>query len=269
MTATGPSLTARALVSRMDALHPLINATGLLDIGCGTGSIISHILDTYASSLPKTCTLIAADYSPDMVASTKALRSKRLTAAQSNTPTAGVWSSLAVHELDAHDTSSAIVDCSLSHVLAGHVYFLLANPQKALHDTYRALTVNGILAISVGHQAAHADALEAAIECVKPGSRFSMLFPPWNSEVGIKVELETCGFVDIETFVVEEEMPFDDIQDFAKTLMWLPVVKNVVQGWEEREKDTLIREVMKELEARVQEGGKLGVSSIVALAWKR
>jgi SAM-dependent methyltransferase len=261
---------ATTLTSRMHALHPLSSATGILDIGCGAGTLTRQILDTQAHLLPPTATLTAADYSAAMVSAVQSLRTTRLATLSPDTPQHEAWTRLSIQQLDAHDTSTHIPDASQSHIVAGHVYFLLQNPRLALLDAHRALSKTGIIALSVGQRAAHIDALTTALSQVNPTAEpFRVFNPPWDTEAGVKAELEASGFVEVETFEVEMEMGFEDPEEFARTLLMMPVAKNAVQGWEEEEKESLVGVFAKELVARGGEERKLAGASIVALARKR
>lgn len=251
--------TLRRMIHRLNERSPFATASGVFDNGCGTGAVISYILDAFGREIPDSATVSAADFSQHML--------EKLGEAKGANVSAGkqVWDRLQLHNLDAHDLST-IATGSVSHVTGGHLYFLVSNPRQALKETYRILGQGGVLALSSGKNSQHIDALHDAVEIIRPGTNLQLLQEPWASEAGVKNELEASGFVDTETFLVEAEIRYETHQDFAKTLLVMPIMKNAVESYSEDEKKRLLVTLVEALCSRNSaEPGTLTGTSIVAL----
>jgi ubiquinone/menaquinone biosynthesis C-methylase UbiE len=256
----------RRMITRVNEIFLFSSASGILDNGCGSGSIISHVLDTFSSDIPHTARIVASDYSVHMLDALNQTKQARRAAQLGGTT--NVWQRLELLNLDAHDLS-AIPSNSLSHVTAGHLYFLLDDSRKALAETHRVLAPNGVLALSSGSGSQHITALQNAVERIRPGTNLKMIREEWSSESNIRNELLATSFTDIETFSMESELPYTDHMGFAETMMIMPVMKNVTADYNEVEKERLLEEVVVELrKANPKEPGKLSGTSIVAIARK-
>lgn len=254
--------TVRRLITRLNERSPFAKASGILDNGCGGGAIISLILDDYGAEIPPTASIVAGDFSEHMLKVVQDTKDAKVAEGKAG------WERLEVRNLDAQDMVG-IADGSLSHVTGGHLYFLLPDYRKALKETYRVLGAGGELAISGGRGSQHLDALHDAVEVVRPGTNLQMIQEPWASEAGVKSELEAAGFGDVETFVVDSVMKYERHNDFAKMLLTMPVMKNVIGDYTEDEKDRLLAELVVALRSRnAAEPGELSGSSIVALGRK-
>lgn len=254
--------TVQRMITRMDEIWPFSEARGIFDNGCGSGTIISYIIDTYGSKIPESARLLAGDYSEHMLEVLSKTKQARIS------EQAGIWNRLELQKIDAHDLSS-IPNDSLSHVTGGHLYFLLQDGRKALKETLRALSPSGVLAMSTGKGSQHIDALCDAVEKVRPGTNLKMFREPWNSEGSVKQELKTIGFVDAETFVVESEMKYENHEDFTDMLLVMPVMKNALEVYDESERTRLRELVIENLRSmNPAVPGSLRGSSIVTLARK-
>ena len=194
---TGASV--ETVIARVNEIWPFSKASGILDNGCGTGQIMSHILDNHGKEIPASTEIIASDFSEHMLA---VLRSKQ----EANADVDG-WQNLKLLNLDAHDLS-AITDESLSLVTGGHVYFLLEDFRKALQETRRVLCPRGVFAMTSGYQADHMYALQDAIDLIKPGTNAVFVREPWNSMVGVEELLLECGFKDVEMSLTSTDMQY-------------------------------------------------------------
>lgn len=253
----------RRMVARMNEISPIATARGILDNGCGGGALISHILSEYGAKIPATASITAGDFSDPMLDAVREAKQARIAEGKTE------WERLQVRKLDAHDLSGEISDGELSHVTGGHLYFLLTDYRKALKETYRVLDRGGVLAISGGKESHHLDALRDAVEVIRPGRDLLMIQEPWASEAGVKNEMEVAGFVEVETFVVGGEFKYENHADFAKMLMTMPIMKNVVSDYSEDEKKRLLVELEGALRKRnPAEPGVMTGFSIVALGRK-
>lgn len=256
----GPAL--RKMIERLNELSPFATASGVLDNGCGSGAVISYILDTFGSEMPSSSSILAADFSEHMLEKVRETKQARVSKGKEG------WDRLELRNVDAHDLS-AFHDGSVSHVTGGHLYFLLDDPQKALKETYRILSAGGVLATSGGSWSQHLDALQDAVEVIRPGTNLRLIRPNWATEAGVKNELETAGFGAVETFLIESEMQYKTHEDMASTLLVMPVMKNAVEGYDENEKARLHTEVVKNMRSKnPAEPGVVKGASIVALGRK-
>lgn len=256
------STTTQQMLNHMNQLVPFSSATSVFDVGCGSGSVISSILGTYGSEIPASAELLAGDFSPAML---EGLSQRKRTKLDEGNP---IWDRLEIKQIDAHDLSS-IESGSISHVASGHMYFLLDDAEKALRETYRVLCSGGVFGTSSGSGGEHIDALENAIEDIRPGTNLRMIKEEWKNEDSVKRILERAGFVEIETFVVENEMEYERHEVFADTLLTMPIMKDATADFDESEVLRLRKCVAQQLRKRnPDEPGMLKGSNIVALARK-
>jgi ubiquinone/menaquinone biosynthesis C-methylase UbiE len=254
--------TVQKMITRMNDIWPFSEAMGIFDNGCGTGTIICRIIDQYGTNVKPSATILAGDFSEHML---DVLRKTR--DSQSKNPM-DAWARVDVRKLDAQDLAS-ITDGSMSHVTAGHVYFLLPDPQKALRETKRALCSGGVIACTSGQSSQHIDALNKAVGDIEPGTNFNLLSGPWTSEEGVKEELARAGFVEIETHLVESSIRYETHQQFAKMLLQMPVMKNVKDALSENGNARLHDSVVEQLRLinSVEPSNFYGVT-VLALARK-
>lgn len=226
----GPAV--QQMIARADQLYPFSEARGVLDNGCGSGSIISYILDEHGSKIPDSAVLIAGDFSDSML---DAVRTRKQTAIESGRD---VWKRLEVRKLDAHDLRG-LDDESMSHITGGHLYFLLEDHQQALREAHRVLCPGGIIGMTSGKSSQHLDALCGAVEEVRPGTNLKLIKEPWSTQESVNGELEACGFKDVEIHLVPSSMSYTDVSEFSDGLLKMPVMKEATAGFSESELDRL------------------------------
>lgn len=251
------------MAARINELWPLNESTGIFDNGTGTGSIISHILETYGADIPKATQLLAGDFSEPML---DVLRQKK----QDNLDQQGdIWERLEIRNIDAHDLSG-ITDNSFSHVTGGHLYFLLPDPRQALREVNRVLCLSGVIALTSGKSSQHIDALCDAVETVKPGTNLKLLKEPWSSEDGVRGELEATGFVNVETHLHDTSINYTSHEDMADMLLVMPVMKDASKDFSDGERNLLRQQLVANLrEKNPTAPGSLQGVGIIALAQKR
>lgn len=258
-----PNPTVQRMIGRMDEIYPLSKATGILDNGCGTGAVISYIVDEFGQQLPSDAVILAGDFSEHMV---KALTERQKTRVEEGSQ---IWARLQPRQLDAHNLTASIAPSSLSHIVASHVFFLLDDSKKALRESHLVLQSGGILAISHGYNSQHIDAIQDAVEYIRPGTNMKMIRQEWATEDATKEQLQECGFEDIEMFFVDSEMGYEKLGDFAGMLMNMPVMTNVTEDYSQEEKDKLVAKVGEILRGMNGDGpGKLKGRNLVTLARK-
>lgn len=247
----------------MNELWSFATSTGIFDNGTGTGSIISHILETYGTDIPKTSRILAGDFSEPML---DVVRQKK---AENLVQQGDIWERLEIHKIDAHDLSS-IENNSFSHVAGGHLYFLLPNPRQALTEVNRVLCPSGVIALTNGKSSQHIDALCNAVEAVRPSTNLKLLKEPWSSEEGVRAELEATGFVHVETHLHDTSISYTSHEDLADMLLVMPVMKDASKDFSNREKEQLRQELVKNMKemSPIAPGSLKGVG-IIALARKR
>ncbi|OAL17810.1 hypothetical protein AYO22_11338 [Fonsecaea multimorphosa] len=256
-------VTVERMVDRMNEILSFAVASGILDNGCGSGTIISHILARYGNSIPAAASIMASDYSKHML--DKLARTQQANISAGNE----FWERLQLLNLDAHEMSR-IADSSVSHVTGGHLYFLLSDPRKALSETRRIMKKDGVLALSSGKDSQHIDALQQAVEQVRPGTHLNIMSGPWFSKEGVENELLETGFVDVETMLVESVLHYTEHIDLAQTLLLMPIMKHLMGSYGEDEKRHLQEKVVENLRGiNPAAPGSLKGTSIIAFARKR
>lgn len=250
------------MTARMNDLWPFAISTGIFDNGTGTGSIVSYILETYGSDIPGTTPVLAGDFSEPML---DVLRQKK---EHGLAQQGDIWKRLEIRSIDAHDLS-AIPDNAFSHVTGGHLYFLLSDPRQALREVNRVMCPSGVIALTSGKSSQHVDALCNSVETVKPGTHLKLLKEPWSSEDGVRAELETARFVNIEIHLHDTSISYTSHEDMTDMLLVMPVMKDASKNFSDVERLQLRQEVIKNLkEMNPAAPGSLQGVGIIALARK-
>ena len=251
------------MIARMDELFPWSQATGILDNGCGPGGIITHVLDTYGDQIPANASISAGDYSQPMLDVVAEKQTAKIKHGHD------IWQRLELKHIDAHQLTSGIPPNSLSHVTAGHVYFLLDDSREALRETLKALQPGGILALTSGSSSEHVVAIQDAVEHVRPGTNLTLIRPEWATEKNVQHELQETGFVGIETWAAQSDVEFSDHDEFARMLMKMPVMKNVLEGYSDEEREAVVQKCVEYLKEKCPSApGKLKGENIVAVGRK-
>lgn len=227
------------------------------------------MLGEYADALNADVRLLAGDFSEgmlDVLRETKAEKSSVVNGEKDKAREA--WAKLDIRNIDAHNLEG-IADGCFSHVIGCMVYFLLPDPRKALRETHRVLCADGTVATMNGKTMQHIDAIGEAVEEIRPGTHLKLLSGAWTSEEGIKGEFEAAGFGDVQTLLVEAEMDYESHEKLAELLLKMPVMGNVIEGWEESENERLEEVLIEKLKAKNWEApGTLKGVTIMAFARK-
>lgn len=128
------------MLERVNGLLPFSEATGILDNGCGPGTIMKRLVEDY--NVPESCSLTPADFSEGMVTRTREQKEAKVKE-NSSSP----WQRVETIVQDATNLDM-IEDSSKSHITAGWVYFMTSDPIKCLKESKRVLRDGGVLACS-------------------------------------------------------------------------------------------------------------------------
>ncbi|KAH6855616.1 S-adenosyl-L-methionine-dependent methyltransferase [Chaetomium sp. MPI-CAGE-AT-0009] len=252
-----------ALLERVNALFPFSEATSILDNGCGTGNVISRLIQDYGSVLGPSTALAAADWAPAMVDQVNAAKQ---TAVKENP--GSLWARVDTHVLDAMDLH-AIPGESQSHVTAGWVYHMTKSPQKCLSETHRVLKPNGVLGL-VSWGDIQWLSIMSPISQINPSLRPPAGPPEWGSAAGLAQELTKARFRDIEVREVDVALPFQSRALFVDILLAkMPPLVALTKGFDAEQLERL-RGLMVEEMARLcpTEPGALKGVAVVAVGRK-
>ena len=195
--------------------YPFTSALTILDLGCGPGQISNEVLKAHGSELPETARLVASDLSPGMIEQVRSRKDDEI--GKGNT----AWDKIETLVCDAQDLS-AFPENSVSHVLAGFVLFLVAQPRTALKEIKRILTHSnggGVLAVSSWQGSEWQDLMSFPSK-VRPDKAMPKMPPTWSTIEGVRSELEAGGFREIDVHVVESFMPFEDHDEIARFILF-------------------------------------------------
>ncbi|KAE8419507.1 S-adenosyl-L-methionine-dependent methyltransferase [Aspergillus pseudocaelatus] len=210
----------------IDALQNTLSfssATTILDIGCGPGTAISLLIDTYGNNIPPETRLVATDYSAGMVAATRAKKDSKVIAGDD---AANCWGRLETLVVDAQDLSE-FPSNSVSHIMGSLVYFMLPDPRKGLREAHRALQSGCVFACTSWAKVEWMELLVQAAHKVRPVGKDNNSTQPkgsniipahWKDLVGVKGELESAGFRDVHTEYVEFNWVVEDHNQFAEMM---------------------------------------------------
>ncbi|KXT07408.1 hypothetical protein AC578_419 [Pseudocercospora eumusae] len=250
------------ILEKVDALQPFSKATSIHDNGCGPGAIISRIIQDY--QIPSTASLTASDFSSHMIDQLKNTKEEEMKADPK-----GPWSRLELSVQDAMDLKS-IPDVSQSHVTAGWVYFMTADPMKCLTESHRILKPNGVLGLSSWKDSQWMTISNNGVTAVRPDAKTIEIPEEWKSAEGIAEELKKANFKDIDSVEVQVDMTFDSHDGLVELLSEkMPHIASMTKDWSEDEKKQLkqtFREMIKE--ASPSEPGRMTGTALVAVGRK-
>ncbi|PGG95783.1 hypothetical protein AJ79_09883, partial [Helicocarpus griseus UAMH5409] len=230
---TGPTVEgAVKIVEAANAVYPISNASTILDVGCGGGHIVSHILETHGHQLPPAARIIASDFVEGMVHLVR--EDQRNNIAQGK----AVWERLETAVLDAMDLSS-FGDGECSHVLAGFVYSGIPDSEKALKEAHRVLRKDGAIALTNVKEAEWLDLLQVIKE-VKPDlpelPKIKSMSPTWYEDAGTRGHLERAGFREIEVRQIPLKYEYEAYEVVGEKLFdSLPFMERWLGQMSERE----------------------------------
>lgn len=126
----------------MDSTVSFSSATSILDIGCGPGTAVTLLAEGYGAHIPADASLVATDFSQDMVNATLA---KKQNIVAAGNDVSNCWARLEAQVMDAQDLS-AVESGSVSHLMGSLVYFMLPDAVKGLREANRVLKEGGVFA---------------------------------------------------------------------------------------------------------------------------
>ncbi|KAI9836286.1 MAG: hypothetical protein M1819_001623 [Sarea resinae] len=195
-----------AMITALDNAYPLSQATTIMDNGCGTGPGTTMLIQKCASMLPAGgVRILATDFSAGMV---EQVTEQRINGLKDNNK---LWEQVETKVLDAHDLAG-VEDGSISHMMAGFVFFMVADPQKALQEARRVLTPDnggGVLAQTSWQGSEWLDLL-GLVKVVAPHAQLPQMPEAWTTTAGVREQLEKAGFRDVEAREVRAHLAFDD-----------------------------------------------------------
>jgi ubiquinone/menaquinone biosynthesis C-methylase UbiE len=222
------------MLREINAMHPLAEATAILDNGSGPGSIMSTIISQYGSEIPSDCKLSCTDYAESMIDAVRTTQS-----AEVSNNASSPWKRVETTVMDSTDLSP-ISDSSISHVLAGWVFFLTNDPQKCLTESRRVLKPDGVLTVSSWDGQMQWLQLMRLATKIRPDKEFPSLPEAWTNTSGVRNELEKAGFRDVEAFEVVTSWPFESHETVGDTVLTnTPQMVSLLKDFSEKEREDL------------------------------
>ena len=130
---------------------------------------------------------------------------------------AEVWKRVETKVLDAMDLQG-VADASISHVMAGWVFFMTSDPQKCLSEGLRVLAPGGVLACTSWEGSQWLDLMGLLSE-VRPDLKLFALPEKWSHAELLEKELETAGFREVEVERVGVKMHFEKHENLIDFLV--------------------------------------------------
>lgn len=250
----GPmSLPVIKLISAMNAAFPFASATSIVDIGCGSGAAIGTLIDNHGDEIPPSTHLIASDFSMGMI---DIIRQRKRE--QKENP---LWQRVEPIIYDATDLHG-LADRSVSHIVGNMVYFMLPNPDKGFTEAYRVLRSDGVFGLTSFARNDWMDIFQAAARRVRPDCPIAYDLKDFGNLAtadGLRQELDTIGFKQIEIEEVEIKLPQESIAMFGRGFIQSsnPAVVAIFAGFTQEERTRASEEWMK-----IAEGRENQISSI-------
>jgi ubiquinone/menaquinone biosynthesis C-methylase UbiE len=229
------------MLTGANALYPFAEATGILDNGSGPGSIMCTIISKYGDNLPSSCKLSCSDFAESMIDAVRATK-----AAEVSKDSSSQWQRVEANVMDAMDLHS-IGDSSLSHVLAGWVFFMTSDPQKCLSESLRVLKAGGVLTASSWDGEMQWLQLMRLATKIRPDKEFPSFPKAWTSTSGMRSELEKAGFRDVDVVEVTTQWPFESYEAMTDNVMTkTPQMLALLKDFSDSEREELAALVIKE-----------------------
>lgn len=260
----GPTTTLnRVLLQKSNEILPFSSTTAILDNGCGVGQVLGRIIDEYGADINPDTRLVASDLSEGMIEVVKH-RKQEETSKGSR-----LWDKVETKIWNAEHLDEA-ADESFSHVTAGLLLFMIAEPQHALKEILRVLKPNGLFAMSSFKSTEWMDFIEEHLAIIRPGTKLGSIPQAWASVEAIERELENTGFTEVKAEEVQVWYEFDDANAMTRFNMnIIPSVKMVTADWKEEEVEAAIGLQIEELERRLPDGkGRFGGVALVGFGRK-
>lgn len=256
------SAPCKRLLSELNTASSLSSATAILDVGCGPGTMIAHLVKGYGSQIPSSSRIIASDFSSGMV---DCVREKQKERIGKEADINGAWTRLETEVLDAPNLEG-IKEGEMSHIMGSMVYFMLPNPRAGLKEAHRVLKDGGALCLTAWSKVEWMDLLQTAAWKVNPNapSGFDVKkLGAWTSIEGVKGEFEACGFKDVKTEYVPADMPMKDPKMFVNGFIKSqnPGTKMVVGLFSPEDLEKVCEEFLKLVEGKEKLEGILIVAS--------
>lgn len=250
------------MLNRANERWPFAKATGILDSGCGPGPITDQLITSYGAQLPRDVRIVDSDFSEAMIEQVHKTKTTGLANGES------LWENVEAVVLDAQ-ALVGVENGSMSHVLAGMVYFMLPKPAKALNESLRVLDDGGVLTCSSFQDAEWID-LMSLISEVRPDKTVPQVSKAWSTVSGLTRELENAGFREVEVHRVETFMGFESHKQIVNFLVTkLPHMRLLTSDMEQREVAMLERIMAERLKKiHPEEPGKMRGTVLVAFGQK-
>lgn len=267
-----------AMLERANAVAPFREAVGIHDNGCGPGPIMRALIEQHSNDIPAGCALSASDFAPGMVGQLERSRIEAVAGAEregkhtqsssstSSSSKAAAWSRLQISVQDA-TALTGMGDGIYSHMFAGWVYFLTADPQKCLTESLRVLAPGGVLACSSWKGSEWMRIAEDAVARIRGEAEEppQMLPTAWRSGAGLRGELERAGFGEVECVEVEVQLRFDTYEALLEVLLTkMPHMVHLTESWTDEERARLREVMLKEVKevSPTQPGSMTGVALV-------
>lgn len=144
MPIDGPlAISCTRMLDVVNTTLPFSNASTILDIGCGPGTLPTLLFRKYGEDIQQTTKLIATDFSAGMVEAAKARKQKEIHSEDEHI--AKCWARLQLDVMDAQNLEKVATN-SVSHAMGSLVYFMLPEYKKGLSEAHRILSDGGVFA---------------------------------------------------------------------------------------------------------------------------
>ena len=220
----------RQILNVVDNVLPFDQASYIIDMGTGSGAVISSLLDSpsHAAQIPDNARIVAADVAQGLL---DILVEKKAAQAEESS----VWKRLETMNWDARNLQNEIQDGEVSHLLSSYAYFAFAGEQEALSEAYRILKPGGLfIETSMGFtEWGH---LPSFFQTVRPDKAIPGPGKHWQNVGGVKATLKGAGFKDVQAREYEIGIPVETHEGAVEMVFQIfPWVKGFITDMSEAE----------------------------------
>lgn len=232
------SVTNRKIFEAVEATLPLSKASYLIDMGSGTGPVITGVLSPeHATQVPEDARLVAADTSASFIAMIEQTKKDHVAKGDA------IWERLEVKLWDGRELQDVVGSNEVSHLLSSFCYFTMVDEAKGLSEALRVLKSGGLF-VSTSMGSTEWGDLQHLLEKVRPEAKVPGVPKHWGTKPLVEEHMSKFGFANVRAEEYEMAIPFDSCGAAADfVISSFPALQSHLEAMSDDEK-AQVRSVM-------------------------